>query len=112
MTDPELRAIIRGIAPAIQKYVREHTEAALAAAIVGGIKAALAPYEKRIAALEARPGTKDAGVWRAGALYEAGDIVSHGGSGWICRSAHCSTGTEPNHDHFRLFVKAGRDARR
>lgn len=68
--------------------------------------------ETRCAALEARPVTKDAGVWRPDVLYENGDIVSHGGSAWYCRSGHCSTGTAPSHDHFRLFVKAGRDARR
>jgi hypothetical protein len=66
----------------------------------------------RLDALEARPIVKDAGVWRPDVLYAAGDIVSHSGSGWICSAAHCSTGTEPSHDCFRLFVKAGRDARR
>jgi hypothetical protein len=71
-----------------------------------------APLEKRIAQLEARPVVKDAGVWRTGTLYRAGEIVSHGGSGWICSETHSAGGPEPNHKFFRLFVTASRDARR
>jgi hypothetical protein len=75
--------------------------------------AKIAALEAKVAELEARPvgGVQDAGVWKSGTSYAAGDIVTHGGAAWICRSAHVSTGVTPSHDHFRLFVKAGRDAR-
>jgi hypothetical protein len=82
------------------------------------LRTALAPRDQRIAALEkeiaelkARPVVHDAGVWTHGKVYEPGAIVSHRGSGWICSAAHLSTGDDLNHEHFRLFVKAGRDAR-
>jgi len=83
----------------------------IADVVVAAVRADTAPLLERIAALEARPVIKDAGVWRSGAVYQAGALVSHGGSGWICHTAHVSTGTEPSHDCFRLFVKAGRDAK-
>lgn len=85
---------------------------ALAEVVVEAIHRTVDPLIARLAALEARPVTKDAGVWKSGVLYEPGDITTHAGSGWICRAAHHSTGTEPSHDCFRLFVKAGRDAPR
>jgi len=91
----------------------------LADVVVEAIKVAIAPrdakiaaLEQRIAELEARPAMKDAGVWKAGTVYDAGAIVSHGGSGWICSATHCAVGSEPSHDFFRLFVKAGRDGRK
>jgi hypothetical protein len=62
-----------------------------------------ASLEARIADLEARPVVKDAGIWAAGTVYNAGDIVSHGGSGWICRVTHSSARTEPSP---RLFPTA------
>jgi len=37
--------------------------------------------------------------------------LAAGGSAWICKSGHYSTGTEPSHDCFRLLVKRGRDGR-
>jgi hypothetical protein len=70
-----------------------------------------AEIKQRLAVLEQRPIVKDAGVWTHGQTYTPGDIVSHGGSGWICRGAHYSTGSEPDHAHFRLLVKHGKDLR-
>lgn len=46
MTEAELSAVIRGIGPVIIKAIRE----------------AVAPIEKRLAEVEARPIAKDAGV--------------------------------------------------
>lgn len=63
--------------------------------------------EKRVAALEARPELKDAGVWREGTAYAPGNIVSHAGSAWICNKA---TEGKPPGDGWRLLVKRGRDA--
>jgi Carbohydrate-binding module family 5/12 len=61
--------------------------------------------EARIKELEVRPVVNDGGVWESGKTYRPGDIVSHGGSGWLCRSAHVSAGIAPQPEHFRLFVK-------
>jgi BMFP domain-containing protein YqiC len=67
--------------------------------------------ETRVKELEARSVVQDKGVWAHGKEYAAGDIVSHAGSGWICKAAHFSVGSEPSHDAFRMFVKSGRDSR-
>jgi hypothetical protein len=53
----------------------------------------------------------DAGVWRAGATYVKGAIVTHRGSGWICKSSHVAIGTDLDHTAFRLLVKSGRDGK-
>ncbi len=73
--------------------------------------ARLDALEQRISALEARPSIQDKGVWQCGAFYEPGDIVSRGGSAWICRGSHVAVGDDLSHEHFRLLVKRGRDAR-
>ena len=67
--------------------------------------------EQEIAELKARPTMKDAGTWSHGVTYLEGDIVSHSGSAWVCRATHYSTGDAPDHQHFRLFVKRGRDGK-
>lgn len=94
-------------------------EEAIGTAIACGIRVAMAPaiakitaLEQKVAALEARPTVKDHGVWEAGEVYPEGAVVSHQGSAWICRSMHMATGAEPDHVHFRLLVKHGRDAGR
>jgi hypothetical protein len=67
----------------------------------------IAELERRIVELEARPTLRDAGVWQANREYRNGDVVSHQGGGWLCRSTHMSVGSHPSPDAFRLFVKAG-----
>jgi hypothetical protein len=83
------------------------TEQQLAEIVVEAIRAATHPLWERVKELEARPVVKDAGVWEPGREYRPGDIVSHAGSGWICRTLHTSAGTSPDHASFRLFVKRG-----
>ena len=74
--------------------------------------ARLDALEQRISALEARPSIQDKGVWQCGAFYEPGDIVSRGGSAWIRRGQSCGRRRRfLSHEHFRLLVKRGRDAR-
>lgn len=77
---------------------------------VEALVARIVDLETSIATLKARPIAKDAGPWKSGQLYGPGDMVSHGGSAWWCSEAHLS-GPNINHDAFRLFVRAGRDAR-
>lgn len=67
--------------------------------------------EQRIGALEAKPSVQDKGIWRAGQVYEPGDIVTRSGSAWICRSIHMAVGDDLDHDRFRLLVKRGRDGK-
>ena len=50
----------------------------------------------------------DAGVWKEGASYVAGDAVSCANSLWIAKTA---TSTKPPSDDWRLAVRAGRDGR-
>jgi hypothetical protein len=93
----------------------------MADAIVSTIKAALkatlplrdrriADLERSVAELKAQQ-SYDAGTWKAGVEYRVNALVSYDGSGWICSKHHFSTGKEPDHTAFRLFVKHGRDGR-
>lgn len=52
---------------------------------------------------------RDAGVWRPDRQYEAGELVSCGGSGWVCKA---QTRERPGADPtaWRLAIKKGRDA--
>ena len=51
----------------------------------------------------------DAGVWKEGASYAAGDGVSLGGSFYIAQTA--TSAKPPSGDVWRLAVRAGRDGR-
>lgn len=51
----------------------------------------------------------DAGVWREGAAYVAGDAVSHGGSLFIAQAE--TTARPGKSDEWRLAVKRGNDGR-
>ena len=93
-------------------------ERKLAHVIAAGIKAALVEPNAEIAALKqqvvelaSRPTMQDKGTWASGTTYDEGALVSHGGSAWICSATHFAVGSEPDHQHFRLFVKRGRDGR-
>jgi Collagen triple helix repeat (20 copies) len=50
----------------------------------------------------------DAGVWKEGASYAAGDGVTHGGHFWI---AQAQTAAKPPSDDWRLAVARGKDGR-
>jgi hypothetical protein len=50
----------------------------------------------------------DAGVWKEGAIYAAGDAVSCANSLWIAQTI---TGTKPPSEDWRLAVRAGRNGR-
>jgi len=101
-----LGAMFRGLFDPLVAFVKQMNEQNKTR------NARIEALEKRVAELEARPVVKDAGVWRAGTVYDAGAIVSHDGSAWICRATHSAGGDQPSPDCFRMFVKRGRDARR
>jgi len=68
------------------------------------------PYIKRIEELEARPSMQHRGVWRGDVQYSAGDVVSHGGSGWVAKAVNKAA--KPGDTRlWTLFVKKGRDAK-
>ena len=98
MTHKNLQLLVKGMVPVIRELFDP---------VVERLKAA----EGRIAALESRPSIQDKGVWKCGEFYEPGDIVSRSGSAWICRGSHIAVGDDLSHEHFRLLVKRGRDAR-
>ena len=65
----------------------------------------------RLERLEARPAMKYAGVWDAADEYTEGEVVTHGGSGWVCRSATPTKDKPGASDAWQLFVKRGRDSK-
>ena len=56
------------------------------------------------------PGLKYAGLWLEGHGYAPGDVVTHGGSAWVCEA---ETTAKPGAagDGWQLMVKRGRDGR-
>lgn len=87
---------------------------AMAAAVVQGIKMALAPHvseiahlKKRLAELEGKPHVTFTGTYADTKAYTPGDAATRSGSLWIC--VNDTTGPF-NHNAWRLAVKKG-DAR-
>jgi hypothetical protein len=87
-------------------------EEQMADIICEAIQLATAPLVARIKQLESRGTLEDRGTWKHGETYNKGDVVTHHGSAWICRSLHYSVGDDISHTDFRLLVKKGRDATR
>lgn len=124
MTGTELTALLRGLAPAIREAIDravatvqrrvdgqdERLKVLESRAVDAG---RFADLLGRVAALEAQPVLRDAGVWEAGKTYGAGAIVSWDGSGWIAqRSTQARPGgVSPDSRAWRLLVKHGRDGR-
>lgn len=50
----------------------------------------------------------DRGVYRSGAPYEKGDVVTYGGAQWVCTK---NTKAKPPSDDWRLQVARGRDGK-
>jgi hypothetical protein len=67
--------------------------------------------EQRIAALEQRPTLEYRGTWERGAMYAAGNVVTHHGSAWVSRVNELRS--EPGADFigWQMIVKRGRDGR-
>jgi hypothetical protein len=70
----------------------------------------LTALEKRIAELEQKPSMQDTGPWQPNKNYQVGDVCSFKGGAWVCHTLH-NSGNEGPMGSFRLFVRAGRDAR-
>jgi hypothetical protein len=75
------------------------------------MKEVIDPMLSRLEALEAKSSMEFRGVWRDGNQYQAGNVVSHGGSGWVCKAANQSQRPGEAPRHWQLFVKRGRDAK-
>jgi hypothetical protein len=68
--------------------------------------------EARIVALEARPGLKYMGVWRADAKYSPGDVVTKHGSMWVSKAnENRGTPDADGGDGWQLAVRHGQDGR-
>jgi hypothetical protein len=72
-------------------------------------KAQFAEIERRLAALEAQPTSKGAGVtwagiYRAGNTYDEGQLVTHAGGLWLARR---DTDSKPGSEAWTLVVKRG-----
>ena len=81
-------------------------EEQVADVVVEAIKMAVKPLQARIAALEARPELKYAGVFEQGAAYREGVLVTRSGSLWMClRETRAAHGSDP--EKWRLIVKSG-----
>ncbi len=89
-----LEQIAGGLAPVIKEAIAE----------------AVAPLERRIKELEARPAMKYCGVFDATKVYHVGDFVTDGGSLWHC--ADTNIGARPgSSEAWQLAVKRGRDGK-
>ena len=66
--------------------------------------------EARIAELEAVPQLTDGGIWGAEKVYRPGQVVTDGGSAWVCKEANSNSRPGSN-GYWRLMVKRGKDAR-
>jgi hypothetical protein len=58
-----------------------------------------------------RVGLNDQGIWRSGASYVKGDVVTHNRSLFMCRFDHPSGRPEDASGHWRLAVMRGRDGK-
>ena len=74
------------------------------------VRRAMAPLEKRIAELESRPQVKYQSVYRPGATYSEGALVTRDGSIFHCNRTTKATPGDGNQD-WTLAVKRGRDAK-
>lgn len=81
----------------------------MAEAVAQAIQMATAPLAARIAVLEARPvkGVEWAGVFTEDKIYQPGQLVTRGGSLWLCQRETAAT---PGYDpaFWKLIVKERR----
>lgn len=88
--------------------------AAAIASQVGPLRTRVATLEQQLATvttdLQEHPPLRAGGVWRPRTAFAAGEAVTYDGSLWICTTAH-TAGDRFQHDHWRLAVKRGRDAK-
>ena len=92
-SDDDLRAIARGLVPAVKEAIARE----------------LAPVLARLDRLESRPDLKYQGVWQHSVSYSAGALVTRSGGLWL---AQRDTAAQPGSDDcgWRLIVKSGRAA--
>jgi hypothetical protein len=126
MTEQELSAVIRGIAPVVRAFVAKASDTvgaglqmkfAETAPLLGTIatlttdlhamRARVEALEAATGRLDARPTMKFCGVWRAGTTHTPGDAVMHQRSLWVCKA---ETPGEPSKDFvgWQLAFKAER----
>jgi predicted transcriptional regulator len=121
---PEAETREQAIAQAIAAGVRMGIESRRVKGRFEGVEALVQELSARVKGLEAlaqaqaaqvkelseRATLHDGGIWTPGERYEAGAVVTHQGSAWVCEERHVSA-SEFGHGSFRLMVKRGRDGR-
>jgi hypothetical protein len=86
--------------------MKEKNVEVIADAVIALVKAAIDPLNTRIAALEARPLQKWAGVFIEGASYSEASLTTRAGSLWCAMKTTTTTPGEPGSD-WVLIVKRG-----
>ena len=122
MTETELAAFLRGLAPVIRDQIVKEVEAHVGvlherlvsverrASVEDALATDLTALRAQVAALttdsDAKPHVRFCGVWDAGKTYRPGDATVRSGSLWICTSEPVGT---PGHDFngWQLAVKRG-----
>jgi hypothetical protein len=108
MTEPELLALLKALAPVIEKRIFTHVSPV--AEQLKDVSSQLANARLQIETLEqANSGLCDSykGIWQPG-TYTRNAVVTMRGSLWLCfRETQAKPGAG---DDWRLIVKAGRDA--
>jgi hypothetical protein len=115
-----LVALARGIAPVVRDYVtKSHadlkaqiSDLQIAEQLIGDLVKANADLKSRVDFLEARPvaiGLRYRKTWQPDTAYDAGDVVTCAGSGWVCDAA--TTAKPGDSKDWTLFVKRGRDGK-
>lgn len=78
----------------------------IARGVVEGLKPGWERLQARIKALEDRPTVRYVGTHQTGLQYQPGELLTRGGSLWLCLKA---TSTTPGlDDSYRLVVKQGK----
>lgn len=74
-----------------------------------GLSHRIAQIESRCALLEDRSNVRWAGTWAEGQRSHAGELLTHAGSLWVCKT---DTADRPGRsENFKLVVKSGRAGR-
>jgi hypothetical protein len=103
MTKKDIEIIVRGLSPAIREMFNARDQN------IRALDSRIAELQSRIQILEARPELKYLGTHEPGTFYVEGNLVTKGGSLWICRTA---TQAVPGSDtSWQLCCKRGTDGR-
>jgi hypothetical protein len=99
MTDEQIDALVKHLAPVIRDYVQR------------ALNVQAKAFNERLATLEARPTLEYQGTWAAEQPYTKGNAVTFDGSVWIARSNVKGVKPGDGGAAWQLAVKRGASAR-